>query len=75
MGNAFRAGLDHAAPHGRNVTVRDPKIEESGEGHSSKAKAERNFFYTKASEAEIWPHVRRRYLTSFAVSILNISQY
>jgi len=35
MGNAFRAGPDNGAPHGRDVTVRDRKIEESVEGHTS----------------------------------------
>jgi len=34
MGNAFRAGPDNGAPHGRDVTVRDRKIEESVESHN-----------------------------------------
>jgi len=29
MGNAFGAGLDNEAPRGRDVTVRDRRIEES----------------------------------------------
>jgi len=34
MGNAFRAGPDNGAPHGRDVTVRDRKIEKGGESHN-----------------------------------------
>jgi len=34
MGNAFRTGPDTGAPHGRDVTVRDRMIEESGECHT-----------------------------------------
>jgi len=35
MGNAFRAVPDNGAPHGRDVTVRDRKIEESVESHNN----------------------------------------
>jgi len=35
MGNAFGAGLDSEAPRGRDVTVRDRRIEESHNGASN----------------------------------------
>jgi len=37
MGNAFGAGPNNEAPHGRDVTVEDRKIEESHNGASNVA--------------------------------------
>jgi len=51
MGNAFRAGLDNAAPHARDVTVRDPKTAESGESHTYAMLGiiQRNFKYLNSN--------------------------
>jgi len=40
----------------------------------SVTKKHNEIFFAKASEAEIWTRIRRRYLTSFVVSILKMSQ-